>query len=109
MEKRKKEKRKRKSKDPPDLDKGGFSLMQLAINAEQLPDTFFAIARRLSKQRAELVIFSTVLFVPVMHRTKNPFVLSNGKQDVVHNGPYSRTHSGKWKRRWKLRTWNRIP
>ena len=59
--------------------------MQLAINAEQLPDTFFAIARRLSKHRAELVIFSTVLFVPVMQRTKNPFVLSNGKQDVVHS------------------------
>ena len=88
-------KRKKEEENPPHLDRGGFSSMQLAINAEQGPDTFLAIARRFSKQRAELAMFSTVLLVPVMQRTKNPFVLSNGKQEVVHNGPYSRTHSGR--------------
>ena len=44
-------KRKKEEENPPHLDKGGFSLTQLAINAEQGPDTFFS--NRSQVQQAE--------------------------------------------------------
>ena len=51
----------------------------------------------------------TLLFVPVRHRTRKPLAVSKGKQDVVHRGPYRRTHWTRCRRRWKFRVSNLTP
>jgi len=61
------------------------------------------------RQRAEVSMLITLLFVPVRHRTRKPLAVSKGKQDVVHRGPYRRTHWTRCRRRWKFRVSNLTP
>jgi hypothetical protein len=92
---------------PKSSSPSGMSLWTKVRQSRLITD--FKIARMFPKHNAELSTFTKELFVPVMQRTKNPFPFSNGKQDVVHRGPYKLTHSVEWVKRWKLMVSNRKP